>query len=303
MTADYKELLQAAARAPVAAFQFFITTPERPSTTFLFCEGEDDILFYASIAKAVGFSNVVPIDCGNKDGVLILYKMIGEKTAHRSDYLCFCDSDFDPFIPRQLVEGSRLFFTRGYSVECYFQIDEVMLILLNQVSGVVWDEQLVCKIIEASSLKYRKFSRLHLVLSAYAIDEIRKVGRNPLSELSFDSILRSSRGKIMFNPEKLEEMKKIFSGRHQDGYRTIIKELSPHNSEKYVRGKYHVRMIWLLVREAYDVIQKKYETSPISGRAVRRPASAHGTVFFENLSTRITIPADLRNFLTPYIRN
>lgn len=301
MVDDYKELLQVAARAPVAAFQFFITTPERPSTTFLFCEGEDDILFYMSMSKAVGFSNVVPIDCGNKDGVLTLHQMIGAQTTRRSDYLCFCDSDFDPFIPRLAVKDSRLFFTRGYSVECYFRIDEVLSILLNQVSGIVWDEQLVSQIIGDSSSKYRKFSRLHLVLSAYAIDEIRKAGRNPLSDLSFDSVLRSRQGKVVFNPEKLEEMRRIFSRRHQKDYRAYIEELGLHDSEKYVRGKYHIRMIWLLVREAYNIIQKKYSTSPISGRGVKRPASAQGVVFFENLSARIAVPRDLRDFLTPHV--
>ncbi len=135
---SYVEELVERAKGSVVAFHKFMLSQSEKRLVHVFVESAVDMLFYKPHIERRAFKTAT-YDCVNRDGVLDVMTLIMNQTKRLNECLFMIDADYKRFtFGEKFLQHpwtSRLFVTKGYSVENYFDINAIIDYIIVERNG------------------------------------------------------------------------------------------------------------------------------------------------------------------------
>jgi hypothetical protein len=260
-----EKLRKSREKAQVAYQEFAVSTRKGKDGLFCFFEGKDNAYYVPRIKRFT--DNYHPINCGGRDEVLDVYRLI---TIH-SEYdkykkAFFVDRDFnEPLPPR----NPPIFETPCYSIEnFYVSLDVFKEILINELHlSEVRDEafQVCIRLFTDRQKEFHEATALFNAWYACLVEIRNKTGNqtgvnldDKLPKDFLDFTLDSVSAKYDF--EKIKQTFPKASEVSEDTLNTKLAEFTNCDQCKFFRGKYEmlfvVTMIELILQDSSH--PKKY---------------------------------------------
>jgi len=265
----------------------------------VFYEGKTDNSFYGSIIRRELCEQVTikTYVCGNKKEVLMTREKLACRKYSKDSLLFMVDKDIDDIIPIDIEEHTDVHTTSCYSVENYLVTSDIFEQACSEFLKLdVGNEQLLHlknKFITA----HEKYCNSLKLVMAWVLS-CRRLNLKPtLSEIKMSDIINIDdeldihekfNENELFNylNKKSNVQVSIFSNYVND----LKEELSLINSEKYLRGKYH---LWFLV-EFFD--KSKHALEVANGSKIKLHFNLNIATALDILGPRIRTPKSISDF-------
>ncbi|AYN00248.1 DUF4435 domain-containing protein [Chryseobacterium sp. 3008163] len=250
----------------------------------------------------------------------------------KSKLLFFADKDYDDIVGVRMITEPNLFYTKYYSIENYLVTEEVFLIILDRFYVNDIAEELRNKLLDLYRLSYKKFIIKLRTLTWFILidrlsskkavleelkpqhliyfDKMQLFEKKLVSKERYERIMRSndSLRKLQIRDMTLKDILVNKCGAVENEYhfenimhtRQLIMPISNH--KLFLRGKYD---LWFLL-EILKTVDKTIENIFITESIERSPENPMPRKkfdittlnIFDLVSSKITQPTDLLNFLT-----
>jgi hypothetical protein len=304
---DIDQLRKSRKKAQVAYQEFMLHTGKGKDGLFCFFEGNDNTYYVPRIKRFT--DNYHPINCGGRDKVLDVYRLI---TIH-SEYdkykkAFFVDRDFNESLPPR---NPPIFETPGYSIEnFYVSVDVFKEILINELHlSEVSDEAFkVC--ITLFTDRQEEFHQATALFNAWyaCLVEIRnktgnQTGVNLDNKLPKDFIAFTLDSVVKkYDIEKIKQTFPQASEVSEDILNTKLAEFTNCDQCKVFRGKYEmlflVTMIELILQDSSN--PKKYVEQKIKFAFGQKLSNEQAIIIF---SAYAETPETLNDYLKQVIKN
>lgn len=269
-------------------------------------EGKTDPCYYLNtIGNIIPCDwDVVPVEAGNKENVIEVFKSLDWNLYDKKKILFFVDRDLTDFIGDINICSDNFYVTDGYSIENSLISEYVVFRVLRELLGLngLTDN-------EKSSIRTlfhdaKKVFIENMIIPMGIILCIREhnIAIKGLEKIEIKKMFIFSKGKCSLNPalhsiydyviEKLNCVG-VFSESEIDGCKA--KFLSHKNHKDLIRGKY---MLSFLVLFANSIRDDWENISFAETRAHGRSLTLGINNAFENIAVRARTVPSLRNFYT-----
>jgi len=281
--------------------QFILVYKRKGKDLYLFFEGRDDLDYFMPKVRRYSKrgTNLYPIECHGKSGVINAYNIVKTKVNNIRRTLFFVDKDFDDFLKIELPRCKSIYSTKFYSIENY--------IVNNEMVSIIWAEHYFMEIQDKRlrdiqsmfDIGYREFQRHIKRLMAWAVCQ-RLRGRNfKFSDIKIDDIYTIASGakfichcrnKVCYlqtatglSPVTLGEMRKCYE------------LFQTSNPKGYIRGKYE---LWFLVKFfSYINAAINRNTDGLGGKKTKAKMQLNTNSAITLLGDKLPCDIDLEKFL------
>jgi hypothetical protein len=271
----------------------------KPGGLFIVVEAIPDKVVFSRAAKSVRETDVVPVLCDGKRGVLRLLNYVRQKYGKDPGILFFVDRDLDDFLDGNVIDDF-LYVTDGYSIENDFISPTAFHYILSDVYSLDEDDEVLTKQCERFEKALDEFAEVMLPLMAWVV-EVRALGGNlNLNNIQLAEIVDLS---DIYLPKRRKGALKAFhnscavnlSLKNSCGIKAVLKKFEEHPSRNLVRGKY---LLWFFTRFLSGFKLELQAAQKAGERHTFMNVEIDDRNIFQLLSGLLPAPNSLRVFLT-----
>lgn len=300
---SYVDFMRAERSAPTAVMMQVAQCLRSPIPTVcgVFEGGNDHHIYLVEIRKrgdGLGY-RTERFECGGKPGVLEVFNKINPQFKEDSRAQFFVDKDLDDILGRQALRAINLFETRTYSFENYLVCSKSLEIVWVDAFGLQLQNSIFPLVEQKFVAAYKSFVDTIRPLMAWAIEcrkNKSKINLNAIDHRHFKKLCFIDDDLNLSLPPNCREIFLKLTGTENvniDAHslqetETKLASLCP---DTYLRGKYALyfftsfcnSLINFLSQHSIDLSKKRNQINP--------------ELLLQYLSTRISLPAELQNFL------
>ncbi|MDF2931342.1 MAG: hypothetical protein K0R36_673 [Chryseobacterium sp.] len=299
----------------------------------IFTEDDDDYEFYrTSINKIYTDYKHHKYLMKGKSNLLEVYKLIDWTRYSKSKLLFFADKDYDDIVGVRMILEPNMFYTKYYSIENYLVTEEVFLIILDRFYVNDITEELQKKLLDLYRNSYEKFIiKLRTLTWFILIDRLSSkkavlegiklqhliyfnmmqfFEKKLVTKEMYERIMRSDDNlrKLQIRHTTLKDILVNNCGAVKSEYhfenimhtRELIMPISNHKF--FLRGKYDLWFLLEILKTVDETIKSIYITEDIErspeNPMPRKKLDITALNIFDLVSSKMTQPADVLNFLT-----
>jgi hypothetical protein len=307
----------------------------------VFVEDQDDYEFFRVALKIIytGYE-VYPYYQKGKKNVIDAYNEINWKRFDKSKVLFFIDKDYDDILNRTQIKDQNIFITKYYSIENYLVNLESLEIILKRFHGFE-EGDLLNKVMEYFNTSYDTFADFMETITPFILIYRKEDSHLKLDCLKLhlffhfnDMMLIRKRYMSPPNYRRIKiNVNSTIKEKNEVRKLTILEILCKHCeadpeifqfdqliknkkklqnivvSKNYIRGKYE---LWFLLQffSHLDAGLKRWFNDKSTRHMFgdknswpKRKTELNTSNIFDMLSSKITIPQDIHNFLTQNYNN
>ena len=233
------------------------------SYAFFFVEGEDDKLFYPSLARGIlSDKQVLPLVCGGKHGVKEIFELTKSDLNGQRVVAYFVDRDFDDQENQQIC--SSIYVTPCYSIENLVFNRETFINILHEKFGLNSSDSEYSKAVSFYECRASEFYSALRLYNGWMYAQRNLPAERKNRDLSFsknlpDDFLVFSESEIVVN-YSLEDIERIHSSAPKisnDELEEALKVIDRDDPESRYRGKFHWRVFSFILSSLIEDGNKK----------------------------------------------